>query len=66
MDIRFISSITQEDEARLAPALLDLISALLDQLPVAYTLRIETAGGTTFQRTHATLRPPASTPLTNQ
>ena len=61
MDIRFISSMTPDDEARLAPALADLIGALLDQLPVAYTLRIETATGATFQRTHATPRIPMPT-----
>lgn len=55
MEIRFISSITPDDEARVAPPLIDLISALLDSLPVAYTLRIETSGGTVLQRTHPTL-----------
>lgn len=55
MEIRFISSITPDDEARVAPALIDLISALLDSLPMAYTLRVETSGGTILQRTHPTL-----------
>jgi hypothetical protein len=56
MNIRFISSLTPDDEARLAPALTELIGALLDQLPVAYTLRVETTAGATFQRSHATSR----------
>jgi len=45
MDIRFISSLTSEDEARFAPALLKAMSELLDQFPITYSVRIETAGG---------------------
>jgi len=40
MDIRFVSSLTSEDEKLFAPALLKAVAALLDQLPIAYTLRI--------------------------
>ena len=53
MNIRFISSLTPEDEDRLAPALLKAVGTLLDQLPIAYTLRIETSGSTVFQHAHA-------------
>jgi hypothetical protein len=53
MEIRFISSLTAEDEATFAPALLKAVGALLDQLPIAYTLRIETTGAQVFQHTHA-------------
>ena len=53
MDIRFVSSLTAEDENFFAPALLKAISAVLDQLPIAYTLRIETTGAEVFQHTHA-------------
>jgi hypothetical protein len=56
VNIRFISSLNPDDEARLAPALTELIGALLDQLPFAYTLRVETTAGAIFQRTHATSR----------
>lgn len=56
MDIRFISSMTVEDEARVAAALLDFVSAFLDSMPVAYTLRVDTSAGLRFQRTHPTLR----------
>jgi len=52
MGIRFISSMTPEDEARLAPSLIDLIGTVLDQMPIVYTLVIDTGVGT-FQRTHA-------------
>ena len=52
MEIRFISSLTGEDEAAFAPAILKAASAFLDQLPIAYTLRIETTGAQVFQHTH--------------
>jgi hypothetical protein len=61
MNIRFISSLTPDDEAKLAPALLDLLGALLDGLPIAYTLRIESSAGTVVQRSHAE-GPPSSRP----
>jgi len=49
MEIRFISSLAAEDENAFAPALLKAIGALLDQLPIAYTMRIETTGAQVFQ-----------------
>lgn len=49
MEIRFISSLTAEDENAFAPALLKAIGALLDHLPIAYTMRIETIGAQVFQ-----------------
>jgi hypothetical protein len=52
MEIRFISSLTAEDEDLFAPAVLKAVSAMLDQLPIAYTLRIETTGAQVFQHTH--------------
>jgi len=52
MQIRFVSSLTAEDEAVLAPAVVKAVSALLDLLPIAYTLRIETSGAQVFQHAH--------------
>ena len=52
MDIRFVSSLTPEDEKLFAPALLKAVGALLDLLPIAYTLRIETTGAHIFQYGH--------------
>ena len=52
MDIRFISSLTAEDENAFAPALLRAVGAVLDQFPIAYTVRIETTGAQVFQHTH--------------
>ena len=51
MEIRFISSLTAEDEDAFAPAVLKAVSAILDQLPIAYTVRIETTGTQVFQHT---------------
>jgi hypothetical protein len=52
MNIRFISSLTPEDEERVAPGIVSALGMLLDQLPIAYTLRIETSGGKVFQHVH--------------
>jgi hypothetical protein len=52
MDIRFVSTLTAEDENQFAPALLRAIGSLLDQLPIAYTVRIETTGAQVFQHSH--------------
>lgn len=68
MEIRFISSVTPEDENVFAPVVLKVVTAILDQLPIAYTLRIETAGSQVHQHTYppiheGTLRFPVSDPL---
>lgn len=55
MNIRFVSSLTAEDEDRLAPALLTAVAALLDPLEFAYSLRIETTGTRVLQHIY----PPA-------
>ena len=52
MEIRFVSSLTPEDENLFAPAVLRACAALLDLLPIAYTLRIETCETKVFQHTH--------------
>ena len=52
MDIRFISSLTADDENAFAPALLKAVGAILDQFPIAYTIRIETTGAQVFQHSH--------------
>jgi hypothetical protein len=52
MEIRFISTLTADDESQMAPALMHAVTALLDALPIAYTLRIETLGAQVFQHTH--------------
>ena len=52
MDIRFVSSLTPDDENELAPALLSAVAALLDRVEFAYTLRIETTGAKVLQHSH--------------
>ena len=53
MDIRVVSSLTPEDETRLAPSLMAALTHLLDQLPICYTLRVETAAGKSLSHSHA-------------
>ena len=50
MNIRFTSTLTHEDENRLAPALLKAVAALLEAFPVAYSIRVETIDGRTFMQ----------------
>ena len=65
MDIRFISTLTAEDEDALAPALLAAVGSLLDRFSIPYTVRIETTGEKVFQHTHPVFEKVASRlPLT--
>ena len=52
MDIRFVSTLTPEDENSLAAGLVAAIGAVLDKFPIPYTIRIETTGARVFQHTH--------------
>jgi hypothetical protein len=62
MNIRLTSSLTPEDENAIAPALLSAMSKLLDLLPIAYALRIETADSHVYQH----VGEPAETPTTTK
>jgi hypothetical protein len=53
VNIRFISTLTPADEELVAAALLKAASALLDQLPIAYALRIETTGAQLHEHTRS-------------
>ena len=53
MEIRFVSSLTREDEIRLAEGLLTAVAAVLDHFPIAYTLRIQADGAQVLEHTHA-------------
>jgi hypothetical protein len=53
VDIRLISSLTDDDEDRFASVLLNAMDDLLSQFSVAYHLRINTTAGTVLQRTRA-------------
>jgi hypothetical protein len=58
MDIRIVSSLNPEDEARVASALMRALANLLDQLPIRYVVRFETAAGKTLTRHHAPVEVP--------
>jgi hypothetical protein len=49
MNIRFTSSLTPEDENRVAPALIKTIAGILDLLPIAYAIRIDTSDAKAYQ-----------------
>ncbi len=50
MKVQLISSLADDDETRLAGAFVQAFAALLDVLPIAYSLRIETGAGRTFEK----------------
>ena len=52
MEIHLVSSMTPDDESRLAPRVLAAIGAVLERLPVSYSLRIETALGSAIHHNH--------------
>jgi hypothetical protein len=63
MEIHLVSSLTPDDESRLAPKVLAAVGAVLDGLPVSYSLRIETLVGNSIHRSHtAPLNGGAATP----
>ena len=51
MHIRLVSSLTEDDETRIASAICSVVSCLLDKFGIAYTLRIETTEGEVFHET---------------
>lgn len=51
MDIRFISSLTPEDESRLARTISTVLGLWLDHLPILYRLHITTSDGVVVTRT---------------
>ena len=60
MDIRFISSLTANDENRFAQVLLETLADLLSKIPITYAVRIETTDGKIFQRSRTGPEPPRS------
>jgi hypothetical protein len=57
MEIRFVSSLTADDEVRLAEGLLTAFTSLLDQWPIAYTLRIDAGESTVLRHNHTPADP---------
>jgi hypothetical protein len=58
MHIHFISTLTPEDEDRLAVVIEETVKALLSTLPLSYKLRIETAGRRRYEHEHIGARSP--------
>ena len=56
MNIRFTSSLTQDDENRLAAALVRALASILDAMPIAYSLRIDTSDANVYQHTGPPVR----------
>ncbi len=52
MKISLVSSLTPEDEVRLARTFIDAIAGLLDVLPIAYSIHIRTSIGEELDRTN--------------
>jgi hypothetical protein len=52
MEIHLVSSLTPDDESRLAPRVLAAIGGVLESLPVSYSVRIETATGHAIYHNH--------------
>ena len=57
MDMHLNSSMTLDDESRLAPRLLAVIGQVLESLPVSYSLRIATAVGSEIRHSHIAREP---------
>ena len=57
MNIRLTSSLTPEDENIVAPALVTAFSAILDLLPIAYVIRIDTSDAQVFQHSGPNRQP---------
>lgn len=49
MNIRFTSSLTPDDENRITPVILQAISAILNALPIAYMIRVDTSDSQVYQ-----------------
>jgi hypothetical protein len=49
LNIRFTWSLTPEDENTVAPAVLTALASLLDLLPIAYAIRIDTEDARVYQ-----------------
>ncbi len=56
MEIHLVSSLTPDDESRLAPQLLAAIGGVLDGLPVSYSVRIETTVGDAIHHNRKAVR----------
>jgi hypothetical protein len=44
MDIHVASSLTPDDEEGIAPKVVEALRGVLDRMPIAYAIRVETVG----------------------
>lgn len=49
MNIRFTSSLTPDDENRIAPLIVQAVAAVLTLLPIAFVIRIDTSDSKVYQ-----------------
>ena len=59
MNIRFVSSMTNDDEHRFATALMNAMDELLRHRPIVYYVRIDTTAGGVLQRSRAVAAVPS-------
>jgi hypothetical protein len=52
VEIRLVSTLTSEDEDRVADALAGVLADLLEGLPIAYVMRIATTSNKVFERSN--------------
>jgi hypothetical protein len=62
MQIRCVSSLTDEDEAALAPSIVALVASVFDLLPVTYVIQADTTNAQTCRCAHPPL-PPGYVPI---
>ena len=51
MNLRFTSTLTPEDENAMAPAVMKALASILDLVPIAYMLRIDTSDCKVYEHT---------------
>ena len=64
MNIRFTSSLTPDDENRLAPIVLQAVGAILNAMPIAYVVRIDTSDSQVYQISGSGTGAPQALPAT--
>ena len=52
MEIRLISSLTPEDEARYAATLIKVMAAMLENMPITYAIHVQLADGAVVDHSH--------------
>lgn len=55
MQIRCVSSLTDEDEVALAPAIVALVASIFDLLPITYVIQADTTDAHTCRCAHPPL-----------